>query len=184
MGKVFAKLHIGRIRNLGRDKDLNTQQNGCDDTSVSREATSEATTSYGCIGADQDGENASNRAAFQERQTYRHPKVVYNATEDSSPVASSREGDKCSKGLKNSGKLLRSSFQQVNPDVKNIRMLETEDAQRDAHQLPNSHESPCTSNGSLSSKSDNDSNLIVDCEIHWEDIHLREQIGQGKYQGT
>lgn len=184
MGKVFAKLHIGRIRNLGRDKDLSTQQNGCDDTSVSREATSEATTSCSCIDIDQDGENALNRAAFQERQMYRHPKVVYNAIEDSSPVASSRECDKCSKGLENSGKLLRSSCQQVNPDVKSLRMLETEDVQRDAHQPSNSHESPCTSNESLSSKGDNGSNLMVDCEIHWEDIQLHEEIGQGKYQGT
>lgn len=180
VGKVFAKLHIGRIRNLSRDKDLSSRQNGCDDTSVSREASSEATTtSCGCIGANQDGENASNSAAFQERQIYRHPKVVFNATEDFSPVALSRECGKCSKeGLKDSRKLLRSSLQQVNPNVKNLRMLETEDAQKDAHQLPNSHESPSTSNGSLSSKGDNDY-LIVDCEIHWEDIQLREEIGQG-----
>nr|POF07231.1 serine/threonine-protein kinase edr1 [Quercus suber] len=46
--------------------------------------------------------------------------------------------------------------------------------------FPNSRES-IGSNGSSSSKGDNESNSIVDCEIRWEDLHLREEIGQGFY---
>ncbi|GMJ04393.1 hypothetical protein like AT4G23050 [Hibiscus trionum] len=34
---------------------------------------------------------------------------------------------------------------------------------------------------SPSSKGDNEPNYIVDCEIHWEDLHLGEEIGQGSY---
>ncbi|KAK7814336.1 putative serine/threonine-protein kinase sis8 [Quercus suber] len=46
--------------------------------------------------------------------------------------------------------------------------------------FPNSGES-IGSNGSSSSKGDNESNSIVDCEIRWEDLHLGEEIGQGFY---
>ncbi|KAK7366791.1 hypothetical protein VNO80_08788 [Phaseolus coccineus] len=33
---------------------------------------------------------------------------------------------------------------------------------------------------SLSSKGDNESNSVSECEIHWEELQLREQIGQAK----
>ncbi|THG21026.1 hypothetical protein TEA_026640 [Camellia sinensis var. sinensis] len=35
--------------------------------------------------------------------------------------------------------------------------------------------------GSLSRKGDNESNLVVDYEIHWDDLQLREEIGQGSF---
>ncbi|XVF10663.1 hypothetical protein REPUB_Repub07fG0201800 [Reevesia pubescens] len=35
--------------------------------------------------------------------------------------------------------------------------------------------------GSSSSRGDNESNSMVDCEIHWEDLHLGEEVGQGSY---
>ncbi|GMH26603.1 hypothetical protein Nepgr_028446 [Nepenthes gracilis] len=35
--------------------------------------------------------------------------------------------------------------------------------------------------GSSSSKGDSESNSIVGCEIHWEDLQLGEEIGQGSY---
>ncbi|XP_038999645.1 serine/threonine-protein kinase EDR1-like [Hibiscus syriacus] len=34
---------------------------------------------------------------------------------------------------------------------------------------------------SQSSKGDSEPNSMVDCEIHWEDLHLGEEIGQGSY---
>ncbi|XWS48963.1 hypothetical protein CRYUN_Cryun13aG0122500 [Craigia yunnanensis] len=37
------------------------------------------------------------------------------------------------------------------------------------------------SQGSSSSKGDNESNSGVDCEIHWEDLYVGEEVGQGSY---
>lgn len=37
------------------------------------------------------------------------------------------------------------------------------------------------SQGSSSSRGDNESNSMVGCEIRWEDLHLGEEVGQGSY---
>ena len=50
--------------------------------------------------------------------------------------------------------------------------------QQEGLQLPSSREST-GSHESSSSKGDNESNSVVECEIHWEDLQLREEIGQG-----
>ncbi|KAJ8766138.1 hypothetical protein K2173_021655 [Erythroxylum novogranatense] len=38
-----------------------------------------------------------------------------------------------------------------------------------------------SSRGSSSNKGDQDSNCLLDCEIHWEDLDLGEEIGQGSF---
>lgn len=141
---------------------------------------SEATTSYSFFVANPAGQNLSNETSLLERRIYRNPKVVLNgATEYSSPIGLARDYNEYSKGLRTSDELMRSSLQHLKPDVQNLRMLGTGDTQTNRLQFPNSYESTCSSNGILSSKGGNDSNLIVDCEIHWEDIQLGEEIGQG-----
>ncbi|MED6149313.1 hypothetical protein PIB30_061230 [Stylosanthes scabra] len=52
--------------------------------------------------------------------------------------------------------------------------------QREGVQLSSTREST-GSNGSSSSKGDSESNSVVEAEIHWEDLQLREEIGQGSY---
>ncbi|CAJ1928021.1 unnamed protein product [Sphenostylis stenocarpa] len=52
--------------------------------------------------------------------------------------------------------------------------------QQEGSQLPSSRES-IGSHESSSSKGDNESTSVSDCEIHWEDLQLREEIGQGSY---
>jgi len=64
--------------------------------------------------------------------------------------------------------------------------LESNGVEDDAKRQPDgnfpSHEKSVGSLGSTSSKRDRDSNCIVDCEIHWEDLQLGEEIGRGKLQ--
>lgn len=48
-------------------------------------------------------------------------------------------------------------------------------------QQTNSDNSSESSRGTSSSKGDNESNLMIDCEIRWEELHMREEIGQGAY---
>lgn len=50
--------------------------------------------------------------------------------------------------------------------------------QQEGSQLPSSREST-GSHESLSGKGDYELNSISECEIHWEDLQLREEIGQG-----
>lgn len=52
--------------------------------------------------------------------------------------------------------------------------------QQEGLQLPSSRES-VGSHESSSSKGDNEPNSVLECEIHWEDLQLREEIGQGSY---
>ncbi|WVZ11677.1 hypothetical protein V8G54_016207 [Vigna mungo] len=50
--------------------------------------------------------------------------------------------------------------------------------QQEGSQLPSSREST-GSHESLSGKGDYELNSVSECEIHWEDLQLREEIGQG-----
>ncbi|KAF5478321.1 hypothetical protein F2P56_004887 [Juglans regia] len=67
--------------------------------------------------------------------------------------------------------------------VSNLKASEIEDEmqeQKDDKRLPSSAET-MGSNGSSSSKGENESNSLVDCEIRWEDLHFGDEIGQGSY---
>lgn len=66
--------------------------------------------------------------------------------------------------------------------VSNLKASEIEDEmqeQKDDKRLPSSAET-MGSNGSSSSKGENELNSLVDCEIRWEDLHFGDEIGQGK----
>ncbi|XP_060180055.1 uncharacterized protein LOC132609881 isoform X1 [Lycium barbarum] len=59
-------------------------------------------------------------------------------------------------------------------------------AENSLQQLLEYHQSPQSvgstdSHGNSSNKIENESSLIVDCEILWEDISLKEEIGRGSY---
>ncbi|KAF4367806.1 hypothetical protein F8388_016629 [Cannabis sativa] len=64
----------------------------------------------------------------------------------------------------------------------NLMDVQVEDeAQRHGKQFPSSGDSSSGSHGSSSSKGDLESNSVVDCEIHWDDLHIGEEIGHGFY---
>lgn len=61
----------------------------------------------------------------------------------------------------------------------NTKLLSSEDAstrQSDSEKNPSSG----SGSGGSSRKGDNDPHVVVDSVIHWEDLQLKEEIGQGK----
>ncbi|KAL9270095.1 putative serine/threonine-protein kinase SIS8 [Drosera capensis] len=70
------------------------------------------------------------------------------------------------------------------PDPKNLDIVDPREPSKQhsaAGRSPSSGDSSGSYNGSTSSKGDVESNATLDCEIHWEDIQLGEEIGQGSY---
>jgi len=69
------------------------------------------------------------------------------------------------------------------PELDDAKAVEAEDAaerQVGARYHANSGESRGSTPGSSSSKGENESNLMVDLDIRWEDLQLGEEIGQGE----
>ncbi|KAF3965836.1 hypothetical protein CMV_010019 [Castanea mollissima] len=150
--KVLAKLqHIKGNSNCGKEDDGSIQENGAIDSSESKRIRERAPTER--ILPLQLGEN----------------KVTLRGVllpEDPLP----RLGHQF-------------KVKELEPEVSNLKALEIEhEMQRQPgdKNFPNSGES-IGSNGSSSSKGDNESNSIVDCEIRWQDLHFGEEIGQGFY---
>lgn len=145
---------------------------------------SHATTSYYCIvDANQDGEYFQKDASIAAKGMFKRSQAVCtDGAEDSHGVTLPR--NECSQAVKTSEQSMLSNLQGLKLDVQNSRMMEMEDLlqpQPDIEQFPNSGENTGSSLGSSSNKGDNESNLNVHCGIRWEDLQLREEIGQGKF---
>lgn len=85
---------------------------------------------------------------------------------------------KTSNSLERLGNHLKATKTEL--EESNLIDVQVEDeVQRPGQQFPSGDSSG--SHGSSSSKGDSDSNSVVDCEIHWEDLHIGEEIGQGKF---
>ncbi|KAJ0105966.1 hypothetical protein Patl1_18691 [Pistacia atlantica] len=109
--------------------------------------------------------NFSFAAKSAYANVYEHR--VPNASEESCDLATSSECNRCT--LPRPGESMsRLGSQDVNELEPNCK------------QFPSLGEST-GSHESSSSKGDNESNCTVDCEIHWEDLRLGEEIGQGSY---
>lgn len=98
------------------------------------------------------------------------------------------EVNECSEcfGLSKTGHMLERLGSHVKatktePEPPNLIDVQVEDeVQRQGKQSPSSGD--CNgSRGSSSSKGNYDSNSVVDCEIHWDNLHIGEEIGQGKF---
>ncbi|KAL2547355.1 PAS domain-containing protein tyrosine kinase family protein [Forsythia ovata] len=189
--KVLTKLHMGKMGNLEKDKDGSFQQKSdCDASSISKEVASEpyspraseATTSSNYnLDTNNYRENA-HKGTFYPIRTNLHMNPS-GASEGSSVRTFSRvhSGGSEVPGYA-TDQLPRSNFQLDGKECE--ATLEVEDAspgQSDPQKFPSSDGSVGSSHGSLSSKSNNESYLIPDCEICWEDLQLREEIGQGSY---
>ncbi|KAL3498785.1 hypothetical protein ACH5RR_041517 [Cinchona calisaya] len=189
---VLAKLHIGGIGYLSKSKDVTIQHNSFGDTSSGKEVRvdpsspvgSQETTSYNFnVDVNQDGENFQKDASIAIKGMSQRSQALYtDGAEDSHAVTLT--SNEYSQAVRTSEQLLQSNSQGFKLDVQNSKMMETEDSlqsQPDIQLSPNSGVNNGSSLGSSSNKSDNESNLIVHCEIHWEDLQLREEIGQGSF---
>ncbi|XAR70336.1 Non-specific serine/threonine protein kinase [Bertholletia excelsa] len=106
--------------------------------------------------------------------------VQSNSSRDSKATYSTTCPRKAKDRPEGSDELAPFYAKELEPNLQNLKGLEVENAvqqQPDPQQFPSSH----NSHGRSSSKGDNESNLVGDYEIRWEDLHLREEIGQGSY---
>ncbi|CAL5442371.1 unnamed protein product [Camellia sinensis] len=150
--KLLSKLNIGGIGSHGKEKDENIQQYCPTDTPISNEVIT------------QPNPPRDLKATTSYHCTVYAESEAENPHKRNSPCAAKRENS-----------------YELEPDSQNSKSLEIENAvqqQPDPQQHSSSAGSIGSNHGSLSRKGDNESNLVVDYEIHWDDLQLREEIGQ------
>ncbi|KAL7188809.1 hypothetical protein ACSBR1_038627 [Camellia fascicularis] len=199
--KLLSKLNIGGIGSHGKEKDENIQQYCPTDTPISNKVVTQpnpprdlkATTSYHCtVYAEFEAENPHKRnspcAAKRENSYVNGHKILNSFEEDYSIKSFSRECNDYSEIIKARDHLARLDFhcdvKELEPESQNSKSLEIENAvqqQPDPQQHSSSAGSIGSNHGSLSGKGNNESNLVLDYEIHWDDLQLREEIGQGSF---
>ncbi|KAI3468785.1 hypothetical protein Pfo_025448 [Paulownia fortunei] len=196
--KFFSKLQKGPISNLEKVMDENIQQNGSGDNPMRKEAAYETccqrdpmeSTSHICnFDASNHTEDAligtSNAVERKHPVMHMNPSVT---NESSSGGAFSGAFQGCFEVHRPAEEFPRSCFQSDGREsvanVPNVKSVDSEDASpshSDSHKIPSSGESFGSGPGSSSSKGDNDLHMVVDSEIRWEDLQLREEIGQGSF---
>ncbi|GFZ07051.1 PAS domain-containing protein tyrosine kinase family protein [Actinidia rufa] len=199
--KVLSKLNIGGIGSLGKEKGGSIQQCGPTITpginngklqpnspTDLKEATSYQDAVYTDSEAESDHKRNSLNADKRETSNVNGYKNANDFNKGSSIEAFSRECNHYSEVNKGGYHFPRLGFhfdaKELEPDLQNPKGLEIENAvqqQSDPQPFPNLGGSRGSSHGTSSSKVANESGLVVDCEIHWEDLHLQEEIGQGSF---
>ncbi|KAL0312649.1 UNVERIFIED_CONTAM: putative serine/threonine-protein kinase SIS8 [Sesamum radiatum] len=167
--ELFSKLQIGAISNLEKAVDENIQQNGSEDNSR-KEAANEAC----CM---RDSTESTSPICNLDANNYH--------AEDAHALERKQRGTHLNPSVTNDQLLRSSDEKESGANVPNIKSLDSEDVspgQSDPHKIPSSGESFGSGHGSSSSRGENDSQLVVDIEIRWEDLQLREEVGQGKVE--
>ncbi|GAB4834345.1 hypothetical protein Ancab_032599 [Ancistrocladus abbreviatus] len=162
--KVFAKMNARGTNNSVKKDDGSFLQNCSVGTSVNAESSEKPCFSSGC----------------QENKVYSCSINVKNSP-FSAKLAPSNE-PMMEKSFHTSG--LEFDEKDMDPLLRSTQTLEIEDA-NDRHpgfsRFLSSRDSIGSNPGGSSSKGDTESNSLIDCEIHWEDLQLGEEIGQGSY---
>ncbi|PSS11436.1 Serine/threonine-protein kinase [Actinidia chinensis var. chinensis] len=199
--KVLSKLNIGGIGSLGKEKDESIQHYDPTVTSGSNEGKLQpnsptdlkGTTSYqdaDCTKSEAESAHKRNslNADKRENSNVNGYKNANGFDKCSSIEAFSRECNDYSEVNKVGDHFARLVFhfdaKELEPDLHNPKGLEVENSgqqQSDPQWFPNLGGSRGSSQGTSSSKVANESGLVVDCEIHWEDLHLQEEIGRGSF---
>ncbi|KAK4843032.1 hypothetical protein QYF36_003044 [Acer negundo] len=168
--KVLVKLHVTESGNCGDEGDGNLQKNGASDKLVSSEVTNElysprgstASIPYQCTSCSEDKEKRPSNKKSKS--------PCSNSSEEGCSLASSREcNDYCAltRQAESLPTLGCQDDNELDPDPDGKQFFSIEES--------------IDSHDSSSSKGDAESNCKVDCEIHWEDLLLGEEIGQGSY---
>ncbi|XP_052210698.1 uncharacterized protein LOC127813654 isoform X2 [Diospyros lotus] len=194
--RLLSKLNLGGAGNHGKEKDESLGQYGLTDTPISNKVTVQpsssrdvkATTSYHYSTNAKSETGKAPCAARRKIPIVNGCQVPLGFEEVSSIEAFSRKCSDGSEALKAADHLNRLGYchgaKDLELDLQNLKAVELENVvqqQQDPHQFPSLGGSICSSHGSSSSRSDNESILLVDCEIRWEDLHVRKEIGQGSY---
>ncbi|CAN4127527.1 unnamed protein product [Withania somnifera] len=188
VAKVMSKLHITGFGNIAREKCGNIQQNRHDETfgdanvaEPNLPSSSEGKHSH-VLDAYHDFQNILKGSCFTRQGTFAQENVQITSTDViEGPIATlSGKLNECSKASRAPEQLPRTCFQ-INdkyrkPQIGNSKLSTIEDSSGQQ-----SGENTRSSHGSSSNKNENELSLIVNCEILWEDISLREEIGNGAY---
>ncbi|XP_057449946.1 uncharacterized protein LOC130741153 isoform X2 [Lotus japonicus] len=191
--RFMAKLQIGGTGKWGKDTQSvktncrvdNPESDGVNNGNHSSGG-SAALTSHQDVANGVDREENLHKCDSLFSMKTAHTNVYARRTSSVFEVSSakpfSRECYECLGSLVPQDPLLRLHRQfdpkKLEPEATHMAIEDEVQKQQGRLQLPSSRES-VGSHESSSSKGDNDS--VVDCEIHWEDLHLRDEIGQGSY---
>lgn len=192
--RVLAKLQIGGSGKCGKDTGSIKDSCTTDDNSGSNRVSHENDSSGGSVAltSHQDISNGvvkeenlqkcNSLFAMNREDTKNSAHITSTVFEDSSAKPFSEDCCACFGSPIPQEPLLRLRSQfdpnKLEPEAANMVMEDEVQKQQEGLQLPSSRES-IGSHESSSSKGDSESNSVVDCEIHWEDLQLREEIGQG-----
>ncbi|OIT26749.1 PREDICTED: serine/threonine-protein kinase B-raf-like [Nicotiana attenuata] len=186
--KVMSKLNIAVFGHLDKEK---SQHNENDNTRVI-EATaepyprtdSEAKSTYCNFGDERIHLQKNQKRTCFDPGTMCAPTTGHDVVEGPSGTFSrnSKERPEASKIPEQyPGSCMND--EELKPRLGKSKLSEVEDSSQqllECQQSPKSGRS-VDSRGSSSSITENESRLIVDCEILWEDISLKEEIGRGSY---
>ncbi|CAK8539394.1 unnamed protein product [Lathyrus sativus] len=194
--RVFAKL---RIRRSGeRRKDNRSIKDNCttDDNSGSNRMNNgnDLSGSSVALTLHQDISNAEDKEGNLQKcnslfvVNITDAKISTHGTssvfKDSSAKPFSKDCCECSGSLFPHDPLLRLRCpfnpKKLEPEAMNMVIKDEVQKQRQGFPLGSSKES-IGDDASSSSREKSESNSVVECEIHWEDLQLRKEIGQGSY---
>ncbi|XP_047941919.1 probable serine/threonine-protein kinase SIS8 isoform X4 [Salvia hispanica] len=193
--KILEKFQIGASSNLERVMDERIKQNGFEDNSGGKEAangTCSPIYSMQTVSSLHASNNAvdamketSDVAKRKETNMHRNP---FFDNESPSGEAFSGAYQGYFEVQRHADQLPGTSFQtdenKFVANLPNTKSLDTEDVdqeQLDPQKNLGSAESYGSGHGSSSSKGENDLPLVGSSAIQWEDLQLKEEIGQGSF---
>ncbi|XP_043811775.1 uncharacterized protein LOC110628157 isoform X2 [Manihot esculenta] len=183
--KVLSKLHIGGIGSTGKE-DVSGPQNSLSDTTFSYKSTNEINNSRASepSGSHHCTSNTDCEGGIPHKINMLYADSKVNSSRnieasEESCQASIIEYNQCLGSAKPGDPLPRLSCKEdeneLEPEPPNLETADTEvKAQRQK-------DGTSSTVGSPPSRGDRESSSVVDCEIHWEDLQLGEEIGQGSY---
>lgn len=176
--KILAKLNIKKSSNPGKEDDGNVRKNDGNDTSTSAgtQYVKNSPVSCHCI-PDVEGRKENSLGRRSSYTANENGQKISDYIEDGFALGY-RDGRSRQDDL-----YARPGSQRVanlEAEVANSKLTELED---DMQEKPDGkHQGSWGSSGTQGSsprKGDYEPYPIVNCEIHWEDLHIGEEIGQG-----
>ncbi|KAL1559810.1 putative serine/threonine-protein kinase drkD isoform X1 [Salvia divinorum] len=196
--KILEKFHIGARSNLERVVDERIQQNGLEDNSgrteaangtCSRRYSMQSASHLGSLDAGNNAVDAMKETfdVAKRKETNMHRNPFFD-NENPSGEAFSGAYQGYFGVQRHTNQLPGTSFQSDgnksaanSPNIKSLNTEDVDNEQLDPQKNPGSAESYGSGHGSSSSKGENDLPLVVSSAIQWEDLQLKEEIGQGSF---
>ncbi|XP_022738623.1 RGS domain-containing serine/threonine-protein kinase A-like isoform X2 [Durio zibethinus] len=181
--KILAKLHIRETSNHSNEDDEGLQKKGATSRLAKNDVTDEHNVHRGSKASTPNHFNsfsATENAILSVRKhtspaSVEEKSVVDSLRECNGHFSVTRIGDSTA------GLVCQLNKNKLELESPNINALEMEDELQehtDGKNVSSLGES-MGSEGTSSSKGDNEPNSMVDCDILWEDLHLGEEVGQG-----